>query len=96
MKKRNVAATLIIGMALQGWGVELELDMIRNQNGVAVFENFSGKPDALGVLGQYLLKLPAYDRGVYFQGGWWPSGGNRVYSRVIRPQANGTVDIPDL
>ena len=96
MKKRNVAATLIIGMALQGWGVELELDMIRNQDGLAVFENFSGKPDELGVLGHYSLQLPAYDRGVYFQGGWWPSGGNRVYSRVIQPQADGTINISEV
>ncbi|VGO18663.1 Sip1-related alpha-galactosidase [Pontiella sulfatireligans] len=96
MNLREFVSMMAVGLALQGWGAGLELDMVLNQDGVAIHENFSGAPDALGVLGQYSLKLPAYDRGVYYQGGWWPSGGNRVYSRVIRPHANGTVDILEV
>lgn len=89
-------AMVLGAVALQGWGADRTLDMSTSRDGVRILEGFSGSPDRAGVLGCYSLKLPAYKRGVYFQGGWWPSGGNRVYSRLICPRADGTVDIPEV
>lgn len=71
-------------------------DLSKKNAGIKILDNYAGKPDKLGVLGQYHLLLPAFTRGVYYQGYWWPSGGNRVYPHVIKPNDNGTVDVLEV
>ena len=87
---------LLIGGVFRGSAADGVLDMVSNQEGLTILNGFSGEPDSLGVLGRYSLQLPAYNRGVYYQGGWWPAGGNRVYSRAIEPNGDGTVDILEV
>lgn len=97
MRKRILSILLItIGGVSHSRAVDGVLDMVGNPEGQTILNDFSGSPDSLGVLGRYSLQLPAYERGVYYQGGWWPAGGNRVYSRGIRPHADGTVDIVEV
>jgi hypothetical protein len=73
-----------------------ELDLTKSPADTVILRDFSGKPDATGVLGRYTLQLPSYKRGVLYQGGWWPTGANRVYSRLVQPREDGLVDVPEI
>lgn len=53
-------------------------------------------PDGQGVLAKFDLVLPAFKRAVYYQGGWWPAGGNRVYSHLLTPSGGGKIDIREV
>ncbi len=60
-------------------------------SGVKVLEDYSGKPDSLGVFEQYKLKLPAFKNGVYYSAKWWPASSNRVYGNIITENTIGNV-----
>ncbi len=59
------------------------MDLRDSLEGIRVLESFSGRPDERGVMEELELALPEYDRGVYYQSGWWPGGGNRVYPHIM-------------
>jgi len=52
-------------------------------SGVRILHNYSGTPDAFGILQRYQLLLPDFTRGSYFSGDAhsevaWPDGANRI------------------
>ena len=53
-----------------------------HESGVKVLENFHGAPDAHGVMAEFPVALPEFDRAVYYVSEWWPGGGNRVFPVV--------------
>jgi len=59
------------------------LDLTVADEGMLNLNGFEGSPDEYGVFETYALKLPEFSRAVYYQGYWWPSGGNRVYAHIV-------------
>ena len=59
------------------------LDLQTSENGVKILKNHSASPDSKGVMNSFTLKMPAFNRGVYYRGQWWPYAGNRVSGRHI-------------
>lgn len=53
-------------------------------SGVEILEDFDEDADRHGVMAMFTLALPEFDKAVYYSGGWWPAGGNRVYPTVCR------------
>lgn len=71
---------------------ELGIDFANHEpSGIKVLEHFSGKPDSVGVFKQYKLKLPAFEKGVYYSAKWWPTSSNRVYGKIINQTTLGEV-----
>lgn len=62
---------------------ESSVDLLAERNKVLTLSDYSGSPNAKGVLGERILKLPAFKRAVYYRGYWWPYGGNRVQPNII-------------
>ncbi len=54
------------------------LDLTGSDNGVKIIRSYSGEPDSQGILETFTLRIPAFNRGVYYCGYWWPYAGNRV------------------
>ena len=63
------------------------LDLTKAQSGLYQLDEYSGTPDSQGVLETFDLTVPAFERGAYYRGTWWPYGGNRVQPQMItRPE----------
>jgi hypothetical protein len=59
--------------------------------GVRILTGYAGRPDAHGVMEQYELRVPTIEAGVYYRGGWWPAGANRVYGEIVDGESLGRV-----
>lgn len=69
------------------------IDFKTHENsGVKVLKGYSGNPDSLGVFEKYDLQLPDFDKGVYYNAGWWPTGSNRVYGTIVDELAIDSVN----
>lgn len=71
----------------------LQFDLSKmKSSGVEVYSDYVGIPDSLGVFDAIELKLPHFEKGVYYSGGWWPTGANRVYGEIISNDSLNTVN----
>ncbi|MFZ9935784.1 MAG: sulfatase-like hydrolase/transferase [Luteolibacter sp.] len=65
------------------------IDLQSSREGLKILHSYSGDPDAQGVMETFTLQVPAFTRGVYYRGFWWPYGGNRVRGNIItRPEGD--------
>ena len=79
-----LAATCVLSI-LCGCIAGSNIDLRNAQgSGVEVLEDFDEDADRHGVMAMLTLALPEFDKAVYYSGGWWPAGGNRVYPTVCR------------
>ncbi|MBT3377981.1 MAG: hypothetical protein HN742_01275 [Lentisphaerae bacterium] len=72
------------------------IDLSRQAAGELALQDFRAGPDREGVLAVFDLNLPPFRRAVYYQGGWWPTSGNRVYSHLLTPVGDAKVTIREV
>jgi len=78
------AATLCIFSVGSVCAVENTIDLRAVKGtGVKVLENYSGKPNRVGVMETYTIDVPEFEQAVYYVSGWWPAGGNRVSPDIL-------------
>ncbi|NWK55026.1 hypothetical protein HW115_05360 [Verrucomicrobiaceae bacterium N1E253] len=77
-----LVSLFLLGLSLTA-GAATTLDLTTKQEGVSIYQSYTGTPDEHGVLEQIHLKLPAFKQAVYYRGQWWPYGGNRVYGELL-------------
>ena len=92
--RRVILILAVVGLGLAGTAHASVIDLTKaEKSGTVVLKGYSGQPDNHGVFETYIIQLPPFEKGVYYRGGWWPAGGNRIYGEIIDPQSIQKVQV---